>query len=649
VVHPLTPETLIYDIATAAEPQISPDGRRIVYALGQAVRGKKQPSSQLWMCNLDGSNARRLTWIGDRNAMPRWSPDGQRLAFVSDRVKQRGLFVLDLDGGEAREITRHNVPIGEIAWSPDGQRLAYVANFDPDNPDERDPAPDEPPRVRVTRRIDYKQDNRGYLEDVRPQLWIVDAGTGERRMVTREAVDHAFPQWSPDGATIAVKIAHRNGLTSQLGLVDVATGEVQRVGNDEGVVGCWAWSPDGSRLLIAGDTAQTWQLDLFVYDLASRELRRLTDDLFCQPDAGFPTVVGPSQPVWLDNRRAIFHAIEHGMSGLYSVDTETGAVERITQWQGLHTGLSVDAARSVAVQAQSSLEGTGEVIVTDLHTLQSRVITAHNQELFAAAPPAAWERFDVQRGDVTIEAWLLKPYGWEPGKRYPLVLDIHGGPNSWYGYGFNAVQQALAGAGFFVLFTNPRGSGSYGRAFTQQVIRDWGGEDYLDLMAAVDHACQRDDVDPSRLGVYGYSYGGFMSSWIIGHTDRFAAAVIGAPVVNLVSFYGTADIGWIFGPLQIGGTPDECPEEYRFRSPLTYLDRARTPTLILHGEADDRVPIGQGEELVVALKQAGCPVEFVRYPEGSHAMLRTGYPAHRRDYLERVVGWFRKHLGTSDR
>ena len=643
----LTPETLVYDLLAASEPQVSPDGRRVVYALGQAQRGRKRSGSQLWLCDVDGGNARRLTWSGERNTTARWSPDGTRIAFASDRGKGSGVYVLPLDGGEAREVTRHNVAVGELAWSPDGTRLAYVAAYDPDNPDEADPAAEAAPRVRVTRRIDYKQDNRGYLEDARLQVWVVDVATGERRRLTGEAVDHNFPEWSPDGRTIAVKVPNRNGLCSQLGLVDVASGATRLLGPRDGVVGCWAWSPRGDRILIAGDTAQTWQLDLFVYEVASDELRRLTDDLSCMPDAGFPTVSAPSQPVWLDDRRALFHAIEHGASGLYEVDVETAADERIVELRALNAGLSVDVARRVAVQALSSLEQTGEVVAVDLETRASRVVTRHNEAVLAEAPPAAWERLDVTRDGLTIEAWLLRPTGWEPGRRYPLVLDIHGGPNSWYGYGFNAVQQALAGAGFFVLFCNPRGSGTYGRRFTQQVIRDWAGEDWRDLMAVVDEACRRPDVDPDRLGVYGYSYGGYMTAWIIGHTDRFKAAAIGAPVVDLTSSFGTSDIGHIFVPLQIGGSPVECPEEYRTRSPLTYLHRARTPSLILHGEADDRCPIGQGEQLFVALLGAGCPVEFVRYPEGTHALLRTGYPSHRLDFLERLVAWFGRHLGEA--
>jgi dipeptidyl aminopeptidase/acylaminoacyl peptidase len=243
---------------------------------------------------------------------------------------------------------------------------------------------------------------------------------------------------------------------------------------------------------------------------------------------------------------------------------------------------------------------------------------------------------------------LLEPNGGEVAPdRYPLVLDIHGGPNSFYGYDFNAIRQALAAAGFAVLYCNPRGSGSYGRAFTQAVTGDWAGEDYLDLIAVVDAAVadERFQVDPNRLGVYGYSYGGYMTSWIIGHTDRFTAAVIGAPVVDLVSFYGTSDIGHLFGPKQIGGTPWTNFDEYVERSPITYLHKATTPSLIIHGEADDRCPIGQGEQCFVALLENGCEVEFVRYPGGAHTLLRTGFPAHREDVLARITGWFGAHLG----
>lgn len=640
----LTPEVLVYELESVSDPQLSPDGDRLIYTRSKAERDKKWPGSQIWLSRRDGSDARQLTRVGERNSGGRWSPDGQSIAFVSDRVKKAGLFVLP-NGGEAREITRHNGPIGELAWSPDGSTIAYVATFDPTNPDEREPGPEEAPPVRITGRIDYKQDSRGYLADRRPHVWLVDVETGERRRLTSAAFDHSFPAWSPDGRMIAVKVGNHNGLQSQLGIIDIETGVVTLVGPEEGVVGCWAWSPSGDRILIAGEPTQTWQLDLFVYEVASGELRRLTDDLPCLPDPGFPTVSPPSQPAWIDANTAIFHAVRGGASGLYRVDVASGAVEKVAEWKALAGAPSFDAQRRYVAQAQSSLDDASAIVVYDLQQGEGRRITALNAGLPA---PARWERFDVQRGGETIEAWLLTPREEPTSERgYPMILDIHGGPNSYYGYDFSALRQALAAAGFAVLYCNPRGSGSYGRAFTQAVIGDWAGEDYLDLMAVVDAALaeKRFRIDPERLGVYGYSYGGYMTSWIVGHTDRFKAAVIGAPVVNLVSFYGTSDIGHIFGPKQIGGTPWTNNEEYVKRSPLTYLDRATTPTLIFHGEADDRCPIGQGEECFVALLEHGCEVEFVRYPEGAHTLLRTGYPAHREDVLNRLIGWFSQHLG----
>jgi dipeptidyl aminopeptidase/acylaminoacyl peptidase len=251
----------------------------------------------------------------------------------------------------------------------------------------------------------------------------------------------------------------------------------------------------------------------------------------------------------------------------------------------------------------------------------------------------------VTRGDLTIDAWLLFPANFDPDKRYPLILDVHGGPHGYYGFGFNAVQQCLSTNDVLVLYSNPRGSTSYGRDFAERVLRDWGGEDYLDLQAVVDSVIDRPYVDPQRLGIYGYSYGGYMTAWTIGQTNRFSAAVCGAPCFDLESMYGTSDIGHVFGDVQWGSEPHQDPAWYAAHSPSYFAHKARTPTLIIHGEADHRCPIGQGEQMFVALKKAGCEVEFARYPDGSHQFLNSSYPEHRADALGRILGWFKQHLG----
>jgi dipeptidyl aminopeptidase/acylaminoacyl peptidase len=643
--QPLTPDTLVYGLTPAGDPQIAPDGTAIVYSLGAVNRETKKGASQVWRCDRDGGNATRLTYSGERNRGARWSPDGRAIAFVSDRVKRSGIFVLPASGGgEAREVTHHAQDIGELSWSPDGKSIAYVVQIDPENPEGNDPAPDAAPRVRVTRRIDYKQDGRGYLGDTRRQIFVVDVASGERRQVTTDAADHNFPEWSPDGQWLAAQVWNRNGMCSQLGLISVATGETRLIGPELGVVSVWAWSPTGDRILFAGDTQQTWQTDYFVYDVAAGQVRRLTDDLPCLPVAGFPNQIVPSNPVWLDGHRALFHAARAGASGLYLLDVATGRVEPIRGGQSLNVGFSVDANRRYAVQGRASLDGVGEIVVTDLAERTDRVIVQPNAAVLAESPTASWERFDVQRCGFTIEAWLLKPPDFDPGKRYPLVLDVHGGPNGFYGYGFNPVQQCLATNGFLVVFSNPRGSGSYGRHFTQQVSRDWGGQDYLDLMAVVDAMLERPYVDRERTGIWGYSYGGYMTAWTISQTSRFKAAVCGAPCFDLESMYGTSDISHHFGELQWGGAPHQTREWYAAHSPSNFAHQTKTPTLIVHGEADERCPIGQGEQMFVALKKAGCEVEFARYPGGSHSWSALWPAEHRADLMGRVLDWFNSRL-----
>jgi dipeptidyl aminopeptidase/acylaminoacyl peptidase len=641
----LTPDVLVYDTTSASDPQVSPDGAQILYTVGKADREADRSTGHVWLANRDGSSAHQLTTSGERNRDARWSPDGRWIAFVSDRVKDSsGVYVLPADGpGEARELTRHRQAIGQLQWSPDGTRIAYTTAFDPENPDEHEPP--ATPRVRVTRRLDYKQDNRGYLNDVRTHVFVVDVDSGERRRLTSGLVDHWFPEFSPDGRTIAAKITTDNGIFSQLALVDVETGKAREFGEQTGTIGVWSWSPSGDRILFAGDTEQSAQLDFFVYHVASGMTQRLTTDLPCLPEAGFPTILGPSQPVWLDDHSVLFHAVRGGESGHYRFDLDTCDVQLERATQTLSAGFSMDRAQRFIVQALTSLDCLAEVAVYDRQTGQQHLVTQLNSALLQSAPPASWERFDVERDGFVTEAWLLKPADFDATRKYPLVLDVHGGPHSYHGYGFNAIQQALASHGFVVVLSNPRGSGSYGREFAQQVRLDWGGEDYLDLMAVVDAALERPYLDPQRTGIWGYSYGGFMTAWTIGHTNRFKAAVCGAPCFDLEAMYGTSDISHAWGPYQWGGKPHEASEAFAAHSPSTFAHRAQTPTLIMQGEADYRCPIGQGEQMFVALKQADCEVEFARYPGGSHAMLRVGPPSHRADFIGRVVGWFKDHLG----
>lgn len=634
---PLDPDTLAYGLALASDPQIHPDGFQLIYALSTVDNSTRRPSSRLWSCAIDGSQARPVTSADQSVDCGRWSPDGTRIAYAAAGEHGARLLVLDPGQPEAvREIAHHAQHIGELAWSPDGRYLAYTTLFDPDNPDEQPDPPNAAPKVRVTRRLDYKEDGRGYLGDRRKQVFLADVqGTGSRRL-THDPVDHDGPQWSPDGTSIAMRVHRRDRAGMQLVLLTVETGEHQQIGPGDGTVEAWSWSPSGNQIFFAADPERTLQADYFIYSRTDNEVRRLTSDL---------TSSDPSAPAWLDPDHVLVHAMQGGASRLEVVEVDSGEVHVSASYQSRNAGLSVDRNARYVAQSQSTPTSIGEIVVQDRDLGIENTVTRHNAALLSERPPADWETFQVRRGDFTIDAWLLKPADFDPTRRYPVVLDIHGGPSANYGYGFLAHQQCLASNGFLVLYANPRGSTSYGRRFAAQVIRDWGGGDYEDHLAVLDTLLERPYADAARTGIFGISYGGYLTSWAIGHTDRFAAAVCGEPIFDLESDYGTSDVAFNGLEHHGGGPPHLESEWYAAHSPSTFAHRTRTPTLIFHGEADNRCPIGQSEQMFVALRKADCEVEFVRYPGGSHMFFAQGLPEHRADFLARTVAWFEEHLG----
>ena len=636
----LDASTLIYGLRAALDPRLSPDGERIVYALAQADREADAGRSRLMVQTSAGGDPSPLTDGGHLDLGAVWSPDGARIAFVSDRSGRAGIHLIDAAGGTAELLIEHDTPIStDLQWSADGSRIAYTALVDPTGM-----AASSPP-VRVTSRTDYKQDVRGYLGEARTQVFVLDVGARRSRQLTEGATDFNYPAWSPDGRWIAARQV-KDIIKGRLAVIEVESGAQRLVGAAEGSIGVWAWSPTGDRILIAADPLQSAQLDLYVYNLETGNLGALTDDLQVQPDQGYPNLAPPSPPLWLDDRRVLLHAFRGGTSGLFQVDVETGAVEKLANFNAVHSGFSADSARRRLVQVRSSFDEVSELFLHDLETSRSKVLSRHNSEVLGALRLPEPEHFEIERGGLKIESWLLKPPGFEPTRKYPLILDVHGGPHGHHGPSFGSLQQSYAAAGFLVLFSNPRGSTSYGRSFAAAVQKHWGEEDFLDLMAVVDEVLSRGYVDPDRTGIYGYSYGGYMTSWTIGQTDRFRAAVCGAPCYDLQSMYGTSDIAPRWAPIQWGGPPHENRDWYRDHSPSTRGYTATTPTLIIHGEADHRCPIGQGEQLFIDLKIAGCEVEFARYPDCSHLFMRNGRPSQREDVIRRATDWFTRHLGA---
>lgn len=614
---------------------MSPDGRQVVYTVTQGDRDKDRTVSQLWLADTDRTNHRQLTWLGDRHGSPRWSPDGEWLAFVSNRGEGSAIFVQPMNGpGEARELTRHKQGISGLAWSPDGRSLAYNTRVDPDDPDEE--RGEKTPTVRLAKRVDYKFDGVGFMGEVREQVFLVDVETGERRRLTNGPDEHTNPHWSADGGRLAASRMVYADLSGKVVLIDVASGEQRVAGDATYDVEHWRWSPGGDRIALLASLTPDGQNELLIVDVASDNVRQLTDGLVVSPT---------DNPFWLNDQEILIVGDHKGASGLYTANVETGGLEQVAGWQALRAAASSNATARYVAQTHTSMEAYGEIAVHDLQTGEDRLITTLNNELLASVAIPEVEYLEVERDGFSIGCWLLKPPGFDPSRRYPLILSIHGGPHGYFSPAMRFPQQVLAANGYLVVNTNPRGSGSYGRGVRDQVRNDWGGADYLDQMAVVDALLERPFVDPERLGVTGFSYGGFMTSWIIGQTSRFKAAVVGAPVFDLESFYGTSDISPSWSEIQYGGPPWERLDYYQAHSPSSFAQRATTPTLIVHGEADDRCPIGQGEQLFLILKRVGCETEFARYPGGGHGFLGfAGVPEQRCDCYQRYLDWFDRFL-----
>ena len=540
--------------------------------------------------------------------------------------------------------------VTEYAWSPDSRALVFVSDVDPDRlPEEHNPKVD--PRVRVVRRVQYRADTIGWRGDAHRHLFTMGVHDEQPRQLTDGDWDDGAATWSPDGARIAFISARREDRDlvpfNEAYVVPAMGGEAVQWSQGLSTVAAVVWSPGGDSLAVVGsdddDVGAGWQGALFVLSAGQPPLRLTGDSI--KAVASFTPVVPSPEPRWTSDGRIRFLADARGESYVARVPAAGGETHLVAGGGVQYTSIATDALARCSVVLAVPPHSSGDVHLVDLGTGISRQLTDYNGPYFREHPAAALEKFSLSRKGVELECRLLLPPDFDRSGQYPLVVDIHGGPNGAFYDAFNPLQQVLATSGYIVLCVNPRGSSTYGVEFMKAVLRDWGGEDYLDIMAAVDEVCSRPYVDSSRLGVHGYSYGGYMTSWIIGQDSRFRAAVIGAPCIDLASIYGTSDIGVIFGEIQWGGMPRDVWEEMRRRSPLTYASEVETPALLLHGEADHRCPIEQSEQYFVALKRLGKEVEFVRFPGCSHLFNRMGHPRMREEYLVRTLAWFDVHLG----
>lgn len=637
-------------------PVVSPDGKRVAYTVAKPDRDKNGYIVNVWVYNVESGASSQFTWGKSQDTEPAWSPDGSHLAFVSDRSGTKQIWVMPTKGGEARQLTRLTGGLTEYAWSPDSKSIAFISKWDGSAEEQKDDKKYKSD-VKVYTRLKYKFDGSGLWDGKWRQLWVIDANTQATTKLTAGDYDVDGITWSPDSKQIAFVSRREDDADlvnkRDLWAVDVATKQMRQVVRAKGPVSSPRWHPGGEMIGFLGhdnSETNTTNTSLFVVDAGGGEPRNLTASLDASLGGGVTAdmryAVAAMPWMWSAcGKAAYFDANSRGSSYLYKV-TLDGSIETLISDSGDVLGFDL-APDGHIYYSHGDHHNPGDLYRVAPGAERER-LTSVNRELLSEVHLASVEDLEFEGADGwAIQGWLMKPQGFDPSRKYPLILEIHGGPHAMYGNAFFFEFQLLAAAGFLVLFTNPRGSDGYGQAFRTACKGDWGGKDYEDLMLAVDSVIEKGIVDKHNMGVTGGSYGGFMTNWIVGHTERFRAACTARCVSNLYSFYGTSDIGPTFGEHEFPGNPWDNRDILLERSPFTYVKNIVTPLLILHSEQDFRCPIEQGEQMYVALKRLGRDVEFVRFPDENHDLSRSGKPHHRVERLQRILDWFKKRLLTA--
>ena len=644
----LLDKSTFMEMESVGAPNISPDGRFIVFTRTWVDQMKDQSRSNLWLANADGSRVRELTRGGWRDSGPVWSPDGTRIAFLSDRDGTNQLHVTYVDTGEVAQLTHLQRAPSSLTWSPDGKRIAFTQTIPDEEPILRVELPKRPRGAEWARgatlvdRLSWARDGRGPVEKGHTHVFVVDAQLGGTpRQLTDGTFNHGSPEWSADGTTIYVSGMRKPDAEylrgdSEIYAIDVASREVraltERKGPDNGPL----VSPDGRLIAYTGYDDQDFTSHLssvYVMDASGENERLLAGSLNGSP----------SGVAWApDNSGVYFTVGERGATSIYFAPLQGEARKISGDEQHTLGGLSISKG-GIAATIRSTPHNPGVLTAFRMDSARDasawKPLVDVNEDVLAGVKLGDMEELWYTSADgLKVQGWLIKPANFEPGRKYPMVLWIHGGPWSMYNVGFNWAFQNFAANGYAVLYTNPRGSTGYGQDFVNGIQHSYPGKDYDDLMAGVDAALAKGFIDERNLFVCGGSGGGVLTAWIVGHTDRFAGAVSMRPVINWHSFVGTTD-----GPnwyRQFRKYPWEDPMEYAVRSPLHYVANVTTPTMVMTGEADLRTPMGQSEEYYRALKMLKKEALLVRMPDEFHGWRR---PSHRLLQQLYLLAWFEKH------
>ncbi len=644
----------VFQLEYASSPEISPDGSKIVFVRNFMDIMKDRRRSNLWIVNYDGSDLRPITTGNHNYNSPHWSPDGKRLLYASNEEGSTQLYVRWMETGQVAKLTQLMKSPGGLTWSPDGNSIAF-SMFVPSEKRPLAELPSKPegaewaPPVRYIESVQYRADGRGFVEEGYTHLFVLPADGGTPRQVTAGSFNHGgTPSWTPDSKGLIFsanrhdnwELDSRNSEVQDLSLED---GSLRELTDRYGPDGSAIVSPDGRRIAYLGfdDRHQGYQVThLYVMNRDGTGKRMLAQDLDRDVE----------QPKWSTDSRGIYFQYDsEGNTSIAYASLDGGVETYVDNVGGLSLGRPyAGGAFSVSdngrfAYTHSTPDHPADIAVGRTGSTEGRRITRLNDDLFGHKELGAVEEiwYESSHDGRRVQGWIVTPPNFNPNNKYPLLLEIHGGPFANYGDRFSAEDQLYAAAGYVVLYINPRGSTSYGDEFGNLIHHAYPGYDYDDLMSGVDAVIARGYVDEENMFVTGGSGGGVLSSWIVGKTDRFRAAVVAKPVINWYSWALTADM-YVGGvKYWFPGVPWENMEHYMARSPLSLVGNVTTPTMLLTGEEDYRTPMSESEQFYQALKLQGKEAALARIPGASHGI--TARPSNLMAKVAYVLGWFERY------